>query len=121
MALKVLIVDDNSITRLAISHCLKRGGYEVVAVADGIEAVSKASGDAFDLVLSDFAMPGMDGLALTHAIHTLAPKTPVIFMSGHPEVRRENVLGAGAADFLEKPLILDDLLAKIELALLDER
>ena len=62
-------------------------------------------------------MPGMDGFALTRAIYTLAPHTPIILMSGHPEVRREQVIGAGAIDLIEKPILLDDLLAKIHLAL----
>ena len=83
--------------------------------------MTRFSKDSFDLVLSDFAMPGMDGLTLTHEIRRLAPKTPIIIMSGHPEVKRENVLGAGAVDFIEKPILLNNLLAKIELVLRPEQ
>ena len=118
---KILVVDDSNSTRNAVSYCLERDGYEVVSVSDGLQAVARFSEDPFDLVLSDFAMPGMNGFALTRAIHTLAPHTPIIVMSGRPDVKRENVIEAGAVDFLEKPILLDDLLAKIELALLHER
>ena len=117
VARRVLVVDDSNSARYAVSYVLKKDGFDVVCVADAVEAVARFSKDSFDLVLSDFAMPGMDGLSLTHEIHRLAPNTPIIVMSGHPEVKRENVLGAGAVDFIEKPILLNNLLAKIEIAL----
>jgi DNA-binding NtrC family response regulator len=120
MAEKVLVVDDDTSFRKAISRLLKAEGYDVVSVADGIEAMARCSDAVFDLVLSDFAMPGMDGCALARERRTVAPRTPIIIMSGHPDVKRVNVIGAGAVDFIEKPILLDPLLAKIGLALRPE-
>jgi len=65
-------------------------------------------------------MPGMDGFALAHELCTVAPRTPVIIMSGHPDVNRVNVIAAGAVDFIEKPILLENLLARIGLVLRPE-
>jgi len=72
--------------------------------------------ESFDLVLSDFNMPRMNGLRLTKHIKRVTPQTAVIIMSGSAEINREDVLAAGGIDLIEKPILLDKLLAKIELA-----
>lgn len=113
MARKVLVVDDNQTTRQVISRFLKGHGYTVTTTADASEALERFSQEPFDLVLSDFAMPGMDGANLTQRIHSLAPQIPVVIMSGHSGAKKENLLQAGAADFIEKPLLLHELLATL--------
>jgi DNA-binding NtrC family response regulator len=110
---KILVVDDNHTTRDIICRFLKGQGYKVSHAADGSGALERFSQDTFDLVLADFAMPGLNGVDLTLCIHSLAPQTPVIIMSGHAGAQKENALGAGAADFIEKPLLLDELLTTI--------
>jgi two-component system, OmpR family, response regulator len=114
MAGNVLVVDDDGITRKYVSRFLNRQGYNVVYTADAMEALERFSQEHFDLVVSDLVMPGMDGLNLAVRIHSLAPNIPIIIMSGHDAVEKENVLRAGAADFIEKPVLLDDLLSKIK-------
>jgi len=113
---KLLVVDDNDMTRKVVSLFLRREGYEVVSVSNGIEAAKRLSIESFDLVLSDFAMPGMDGLSLAKHINRVAPKTAIIIMSGNADIKREHVVTAGGVDFIEKPIILDKLLTRIELA-----
>ena len=61
----------------------------------------------------------MNGLRLTKHIKRVTPQTAVIIMSGSAEINREDVLAAGGIDLIEKPILLDKLLAKIELALCD--
>src|SRR5262250_3391578 len=61
-------------------------------------------------------MPGMDGLSLAKHINRVAPKTAIIIMSGNADIKREHVVTAGGVDFIEKPIILDKLLTRIELA-----
>ncbi|HEY7168529.1 MAG TPA: response regulator [Candidatus Binatia bacterium] len=116
MAGKILLVDDYTTTRNALAFSLRQEGYQVVAVCDGNEAARRLSIESFDLVLSDFAMPGMDGLALTRHIGRVAPQTPIIIMSGSVEINRGEALSVGAFDFVEKPFVLNSLIAKIELA-----
>ena len=116
MAAKLLLVDDDGTTRNALSRCLRQEGYNVTAVSNGIEAARRLSIESFDLVLSDFAMPGMDGLDLTKHIIRVASQTPIIIMSGSAGITRQDVLNAGGFDFIEKPMVLNSLIAKIELA-----
>jgi len=116
MAAKLLFVDDHDMTRNALSRCLRQEGYNVISVNNGIEAVKRLSIESFDLVLSDFTMPGMDGLNLTKHISRVAPQTPIIIMSGSADINREDVVNAGAFDLIEKPMVLNSLIAKIELA-----
>ena len=116
MAGKILVVDDYTTTRTTLALSLRQEGYQVVAVADGSEAAQRLSIEAFDLVLSDFSMPGMNGFTLARHISRVAPHTPVIIMSGSVEINREDALNSGAFDLIEKPVALNSLIAKIELA-----
>ena len=95
---------------------LSQEGFEATSVPTGIEAAKRLSVESVDLVLSDFNMPGMSGLRLTKHINRVTPQTAVIIVSGSAEINREDVLAAGGIDLIEKPIILDKLLAKIELA-----
>ena len=113
---KFLVVDDDYLTRNAISLFLSQEGFEATSVPTGIEAAKRLSVESVDLVLSDFNMPGMSGLRLTKHINRVTPQTAVIIMSGSAEINREDVLAAGGIDLIEKPILLDKLLAKIELA-----
>lgn len=116
MTAKLLLVDDDHTTRNALSRCLRQEGYNVTSVNNGIEAVKRLSIESFDLVLSDFTMPGMDGLNLAKHVNRVAPQTPIIIMSGSAGINREDVVNAGGFDLIEKPMVLNSLIAKIELA-----
>jgi DNA-binding response OmpR family regulator len=113
---KLLVVDDDYLTRAAISLFLSQEGYEVISVPNGIEAAKRLSIESFDLVLSDFNMPGMDGLSLASHINRVAPQTAIIIMSGSTDIKREHVVTGVGIDFIEKPIVLDKLLARIALA-----
>ena len=108
--------DDYLTTRKALSFSLRQEGYQVLALASGIEAVKRLAIESFDLVLSDYSMPGMDGLALANHIRRVAPHTPIIIMSGTIEISRDAAVSAGAFDLIEKPFELNALIGKIELA-----
>jgi len=113
---KLLIVDDDYLTRNAISLFLSQEGYEVTSVPNGIEAAKRLCVESFDLVLSDFKMPGMHGLSLAKHINRVAPQTAIIIMSGSADINRDDVVAAGGIDLIEKPIILEKLVAWIELA-----
>jgi CheY-like chemotaxis protein len=81
----VLVADDEAPVREVLGHMLARLGFEVVAAADGLEALSRfrATPDRFAAVLLDLSMPRCDGAETLREIHTLRPNTPVLLISGH--------------------------------------
>ena len=83
----VLVVEDNPVTRQALVDALDSLNYRTLEVTDGeaaLRALEQSPGD-IALVLSDVAMPRMDGLTLVHALQREAPDLPVILISGHPQ------------------------------------
>ena len=79
---RILLADDNKAVRDAVSWFLEFMGFEVALAGNGIEALAVFIESSFDLVLTDLAMPVMDGLSLADQIKTRAPRTPVILLTG---------------------------------------
>jgi two-component system, NtrC family, response regulator HydG len=116
---RVLIVEDDDISRHTMADVLSDAGYDVIEAADGYEALSIAARGAPDLVLSDLQMPGIDGLELTRRLHVFARALPVILTTGLRDTR-DVVTAAetyGAVACLEKPMNVDELLWTIDRAL----
>jgi DNA-binding NtrC family response regulator len=116
MMVKILIVEDDTITRRNISALLSDEGYEVDQAGDGVQALEILAGRPFDLVLSDIVMPRMDGLKLLQQLQFMAPQMPVMIMTSYVSDSLSSV-PAGAAEFIRKPFVLDDLLFKVQRAL----
>ena len=74
--------------------------------------------EAFDLVISDVIMPGVSGLQLLDRIRSLAPKIPVLLMTGFGSIYRNQMIDRGATDLISKPFDLNELLSKVKSALL---
>ena len=68
---RILAVDDSASMRQMVSFTLKGAGHEVVEAVDGVDALSKAKGTTFDLVISDVNMPNMDGITLIKELRAL--------------------------------------------------
>jgi CheY-like chemotaxis protein len=79
---QILIIDDDEAVRTAASMMLEAHGFDVVTVESGPAGVAAIKAGAFDVVIVDLFMPGMDGLATTRAIHQHSPATPIIAVSG---------------------------------------
>jgi DNA-binding NtrC family response regulator len=116
MTSKILIVEDDAITRRNLSILLSDEGYDVDQAGDGVQALEIISGRPFDLVLSDIVMPRMDGLKLLHQLQFIAPQMPVMIMTSYVSDSLSSV-PAGATEFIRKPFVLDDLLFKVQRAL----
>jgi two-component system response regulator VanR len=115
---KILVVDDDEIVRKNLATLLGRAGFEADQAGDGVEAVEKLNQQKFELVLSDIVMPRMDGHALIAHIGSHWPKTRIIMMTAYFQSESDKkFIAAGADDFIGKPIIFDELLAKIERAL----
>ncbi len=105
---RLLLVEDNPISRNLETKILKEVGYEVESVASGIEAIEAVKTGRFNLVLMDVEMSGMDGLESTKKIRQLEEpfnKIPIIAVTAHSSMKdRERCLSAGMDDYISKPI-----------------
>ena len=118
----LLIADDERLLRETVRDLLQRLGFEVIVAADGAEAVVLFGQHREKLaaVLLDLTMPETDGVAAFAAIHELAPRMPVVLMSGYSRDEAvERFEHRGLAGFLQKPFAAEALLEVLALALPD--
>lgn len=112
-AARILVVEDDYGIRRSIATQLRAEGYEVVEAADGGEAVTAARREKPDLILTDLAMPAVDGFTLIAALRKTMT-TPIIVLSVRGgEADRVRALDLGADDFVSKPFSVAELLARV--------
>ena len=115
MSERILIVDDESAARSALSTLLRREGFEVVDASDGATALAKSITFRSDLILLDIMMPGMNGFEVCRRVKATPETklTPVILITGLFSTEdRIRGINAGADDFLSKPFDFNELLAR---------
>jgi CheY-like chemotaxis protein len=84
---RVLLVEDDVLVALGVTAVLEDMGHQATRAMDGSQALSFLNaGEAFDLVITDYAMPGMTGLELAHAIQASWPALPVVLATGYAEL-----------------------------------
>ncbi|TVP73458.1 MAG: response regulator [Rhodobacteraceae bacterium] len=113
---QVLIVDDSRAQRLIFARHLRQWGYEIHEAASGREALEICRSREFDLILSDWIMPGMDGLDLCKALRALPRENYSYFILLTSKNEKDAVaegLNVGADDFLSKPVAPSELRARI--------
>jgi DNA-binding NtrC family response regulator len=112
--LRIVVVDDEPAQRELIGGFLKKQGHEVFPAASGAEALAHVRDRQVDLVLSDCRMPGMSGPDLLRRIKALNPEIPLILMTAYGTVETAvHAMKDGAADYLAKPLDLEELLVRV--------
>ncbi|MEW6530433.1 MAG: UDP-3-O-acyl-N-acetylglucosamine deacetylase [Thermodesulfobacteriota bacterium] len=115
---RILIVDDQEEILLSLGGILQDEGHEVITARDGQEALHLVQSDSPTVVFLDIWIPGIDGLQTLKAIKRLDPQCSVIMMSGHGTIETAvKAIKLGAADYLEKPLNLEDVLHLVQKAL----
>ena len=116
---KVLVVDDEELICHSLRLGLEKHGYSVVTTQKATEALEKIEHEAFDVVLTDIRMPGMDGIQMLKAIRQSNPQLAVIFITGYPSVETSaKALGLGAEAYITKPFHkVDKILIPIESAI----
>jgi DNA-binding NtrC family response regulator len=106
----VLIVDDEKTVCNSCKKILTSVGYRVEVASSGQEAIDKIKGDGFDVVITDWKMPRMDGLEVTRRVKQEKPEMAVIIITGYPSVDNTvEAIRSGASDFVTKPFTPEEL------------
>ncbi|MCP5463922.1 MAG: sigma-54-dependent Fis family transcriptional regulator [Deltaproteobacteria bacterium] len=118
MKAKILVVDDESAIRKALSKFLTTLDYDVDSAGDGAEAIEKAKDKIYDLVISDLMMPNMSGIELIAKLKEMHPNIISIIMTGFGTIESAvEAIKAGAFHYITKPFELDDVAMLVEKAL----
>ena len=112
--MKVLLAEDDELTRQGLAEVLASEGYQVVEAADGAAALKQFEADVPDFVCLDIMMPGRSGYDVCRSIRTTHPEMPIIFISAKSE-EIDKVVGfeLGADDFIVKPFGVREVIARI--------
>ncbi|MBC7762648.1 MAG: response regulator transcription factor [Candidatus Saccharibacteria bacterium] len=111
--MKILIADDDPQIIRALRITLGASGYDVIAAKDGAEALRKAISEHPDIIMLDLGMPELDGVEVIHGLRGWS-QVPVLVVSGRTGAAdKVEALDAGADDYVTKPFIMDELLARI--------
>ena len=112
---KILLVDDEVIFTKNMNRLLNARGYRPLSVNGGAEAIRALEKEAFDVVVLDLKMPGMDGLTTLKEIKKLGLYTQTLILTGHGSIDSGlEAVKLGAYDYLSKPCQIEELVAKIE-------
>lgn len=113
----ILVVDDEANIRELVRVYLTAAGYSVEVAEDGIEALAKARGHAFDLIVLDIMLPGMDGAAVCRAIRAES-RVPIVMLTARDtDLDKVAMLEAGADDYVVKPFSPPELVARVRAVL----
>ncbi|RIJ15785.1 response regulator [Henriciella mobilis] len=112
--MKILLVEDDAVTRDYVESGLIGAGHLVDAAEEGVDGLTLASRGTYDAIILDRMLPGMDGLAVLKAVRAAGNTTPVLFLTaiGGVDDRVEG-LEAGADDYLVKPFAFSELAARL--------
>jgi DNA-binding NtrC family response regulator len=113
-----MVVDDDAQLRSLIGTVLRRAGHDIVEAADGEEALRLLDEKLPDLILTDLAMPKIDGSRLIEEVHKRDPVLPMIVLTGLGTVDKAvEMMRKGACDFIAKPFKIDQLAGSVKKAL----
>jgi ATP-dependent Lon protease len=115
---KILVVDDEKITRQNLEHVFKKDGYHVNTASDGVEALDFLEKSAFDVIVTDLKMGKVDGMTVLEKAKAVNPSTEVIIITGYATVSTAiEAMKKGSYHYLTKPLRLDEIRSTIQKAL----
>jgi ATP-dependent Lon protease len=115
---RLLVVDDEEITRTNLQHILEKEGYQVVSASNGADALEEMEKAPFDVVLSDLLMLKVGGMELLQKVKDRYPQTEVVIITGYATVPSAvEALQKGAYHYLAKPLKIDEVRSTVSQAL----
>ncbi|MBI3635726.1 MAG: response regulator [Candidatus Rokubacteria bacterium] len=111
---RCLVVDDDPQVREMLRDVLRNGGHTVVTAVDGADGVERFKAGSFDIVITDLAMPKLNGLQLTRVCKTLRPQIPVLMLTGWGVMLTEAELAEhGVDEVLSKPVRMEAVLTTV--------
>ncbi len=115
---RILLAEDDDSMRAFLKRALEKGGHDVEAVGDGIDALAALISDRYDLLLADIVMPGLDGIELARRASQDDPAMRVILITGFAAVAlRARTEAPSGAQVLSKPMHLRELVAQVDVIL----
>ncbi|VVN15478.1 heavy metal response regulator transcription factor [Pseudomonas fluorescens] len=112
--MKILVAEDEPKIGMYLQQGLLEAGFSVDRVVTGTEALHQAQNEAYDLLILDVMMPGLNGWEVIHSIRTAGSTVPVLFLTARDGVDdRVKGLELGADDYLVKPFAFSELLARV--------
>ncbi len=115
---RILVVDDDEYIRHVLKEFFEGLGYEVTTAEGGKDALKKFTPGRFDIVISDLAMPDLDGLELLREIKIRDEKVLFFMITGYPTLESAvEAMKQGAYDYITKPFNMEDMRIKVERAL----
>lgn len=113
--MRILVVEDEKKTASFVKKALQEAGFAVDSFHNGKEGLTAALTTPFDVIVMDIMLPGCDGLSVLRQLREKKNSTPVILLSARGEVNeRVDGLNAGADDYLPKPFVLAELVARVK-------
>lgn len=115
---RILLIEDDTNIAGGLQKVLEREGYQVTAMTRGDEGLARGLAEAFEVIITDLKLPGLDGLQLVRELHQAKPKLPIVLITAHGTT--ETAIEAtkwGAFDYILKPFEVDELLDVISKAL----
>jgi two-component system cell cycle response regulator CpdR len=117
---RILLVDDDPATLEMVSRALAGDGHQVIVCQEGQDALDRLSAapEAFDLLVSDLQMPGLDGVSLAQGAVAISPHLRIVLMSGFiGGVHRASGIKGATVRFLSKPFTLEAIRSEVRAAL----
>ena len=116
--MRILVIEDEARIQAFVRRGLEAEGYGVVTADDGHGGLSLARSGEWDLVVLDLLLPGLNGLRVLQELHREQPQVPVVILSARGDLRTKlKGFELGANDYVSKPFVLDELLARVRVQL----
>ncbi len=113
--MRILLAEDEAGIARVLSHDLKDAAHDVTWARDGTEALHHLEQDAFDVLITDIKMPGLDGIELLRLAKDMRPDLEVIVITGHGSIESAvEAMKRGASDYVAKPFLNDEILIIID-------
>jgi len=116
-AARILLVDDEQSIQTLLSYPLRRDGYDVVQATDGRQALERFDEQAFDLVVLDVMLPGIDGLEVCRRLRSRSAVPIIMLTAKSEEIDKVVGLELGADDYITKPFSMREFSSRIKAAL----
>ncbi len=111
----ILIIDDEPLIRISISDALKIEGYNIQSVESGGEGLEAVKNNAYDVVITDLKLPGVDGLHILKGCKQYSPRTKILMITAYATVETAvEAMRQGAYDYITKPFSMDELILVVK-------